>query len=274
MNMFDLGMGVSATSLNPVLLLEFVAQLEDSRFSTFELAPSLFLTDYDHAVRDALRALCRKTGKRCISYHLPYSYYDDVSSPDESIRLRAMSRVRALFREAVFFDAEIMVLHPSTEPVDQRLRDTHLAQLRKSMRELEPDLRAGNLRLALEFLPRQCMGNTLSNMRRMLDGFPEIFGCCLDVNHLMGQYQEIPDIIRTLDSRLLTTHLSDYDGKDERHWLPSPGKGVVPWPQVLEALRFIRYQGPFNLEVHCDTALSYPQRIEQLENALDWLQTL
>lgn len=49
-----------------------------------------------------------------------------------------------------------------------------------------------------------------------------------------------------------TLHVSDYDGIDEKHWLP--GQGIVNWPEVIQALIETGYDGPFMMEVNFRTA--------------------
>ena len=44
-----------------------------------------------------------------------------------------------------------------------------------------------------------------------------------------------------------TIHASDYDRKDERHWLP--GEGVIDWPDFLRRLQASGYKGVFMHEV-------------------------
>ena len=43
----------------------------------------------------------------------------------------------------------------------------------------------------------------------------------------------------------MTLHVSDFDGVDERHWMP--GKGIVDWNDVIAALVEVGYEGPFTL---------------------------
>ncbi len=262
--MFDSGLGVSISSLTGGLNHVQIQYLRDSGIRTFELNPVNFTGDYDRAVREALKKMLDETGKKAISYHIPFTKPDDISDPDEPLRVRAMSRFRALLKEAEFFGSEIIVLHPSTEPVNQNLRDEHIAQLRKSMTEMEEEIREKEMRVALEMLPRRCMGNTLADISRMLEGFSDTFGCCLDVNHLMEQYSIIPDMVRELGPKLVTLHISDYDGIDERHWMP--GMGVIDWKAFLEALRDIGYKGPFNYELKLNAELPTQDWIAAIES--------
>ena len=101
--------------------------------------------------------------------------------------------------------------------------------------------------MAVEPLPRTCLGNTLAEMALLLEGLPEDrAGICLDVNHAnVGQSLEA--FIARLGARIWTLHISDNDGVDEKHWLP--GEGVIDWRALLRALRRAGYGGPFLYEV-------------------------
>ena len=45
----------------------------------------------------------------------------------------------------------------------------------------------------------------------------------------------------------MTTHISDHDYENERHWLP--GEGKINWNALIGALEKIGYRGVFNYEV-------------------------
>ena len=244
--MFDMGLGVSLDGITGVMDYETIEMLEKSSVSTFEWSPWCFWTDYDGEIRTAFIKMLERSGKKVISYHVPFKQADDIADPDETIRLRAMSRLRAHIHEASRLNAKLLIIHPSTEPIDQTKRDLYIANLRRSMLEIEGELILNDMKIALEFLPRLCMGNTLDDMNKMLDNMSDRFGVCFDINHIMDQYPQIPAIIRALGKRLFTLHICDYDGVDERHWLPF--KGVIDFKAVLAALNEINYTGPFNYE--------------------------
>ena len=52
--------------------------------------------------------------------------------------------------------------------------------------------------------------------------------------------------ISGLGERSITLHISDYDGTDEKHWMPF--LGVVDWGSFANALREIGYTGAFVYE--------------------------
>jgi hypothetical protein len=73
----------------------------------------------------------------------------------------------------------------------------------------------------------------------------EQIGICVDVNHFLQETAE--DGVRALGDRILTTHISDHDYLDEKHWMP--GAGVVPWKLVYDRLTEAGYTGPWLFEL-------------------------
>ena len=74
---------------------------------------------------------------------------------------------------------------------------------------------------------------------------------CLDTGHANLSEQDIPAMIRAFRGNLTTLHLNDNRGKGEKgkedlHLFP--GKGMISWRPVLEALADISYRGVWNFE--------------------------
>lgn len=273
--MFDCGLGISLSSIFEYMSSPAIpGMLRNSEIKTFELNAKMFFFDYDGAIRKAFKDMLKETGKRVISFHIPFAGNDDLSSPDEETRQQAISRFRAHLAAVREFGCKFIVLHPSTEIRTnvKAERDERIDQLRKSLKEIENDVRELNAKVALEFLPRLCIGNTLADMDQILEGMnEEIFGVCFDVNHIMDQYPMIPEITRKLGKRLFTTHISDYNGIDECHWLP--GNGVIDWKGFVEALKDIDYKGPFNYEIRPQEG-TFEHQIKTLENNFNSIKSL
>ena len=71
-------------------------------------------------------------------------------------------------------------------------------------------------------------------------------GCSCRVEyHLLKE--EHAHFFEAVSNRIGTIHASDYDRKDERHWLP--GEGVIDWPDFLRRLQASGYKGVFMHEV-------------------------
>ena len=101
--------------------------------------------------------------------------------------------------------------------------------------------------VAVECLPRTCLCHTAEESLRLLDGLDErLFGVCLDVNH-SNLREDVVRAARAYGRRIASTHISDNDGLDERHWLP--GKGIIPWRDWVAALAGGGYRGPLIYEV-------------------------
>lgn len=272
--MFDCGLGTSLSSLTTYLDKSLINALRDSEVKTFELNASMFFYDYDGAIRKEFKEMLKETGKQVISFHIPFASNDDLSHPDEATRVWALSRYRSHLAAVREFECEFIVLHPSMEVKTnvKAERDERINQLRKSLREIEAEMKEMKVKVALEFLPRLCIGNTLADMDQILEGMdPDVFGVCFDVNHIMNQYPLIPEITRKLGKRLFTTHISDYNGIDECHWLP--GHGVIDWKGFVEALRDIDYKGPFNYEISIQEG-NFPRRVKTLEENFNFIRSL
>ena len=273
--MFNYGLGTSLSSLcNTLLERDLLKALRESKVQTFELNAHMFDYDYDGAIRQEFKTMLADTGKKVISFHVPFGRIDDLSDPDEATRKGAISRFRAHYPVIREFGCKFIVLHPSMEIRTnvKAERDERINCLKKSLREVEGELKELGVQLALEFLPRLCIGNKLADMDQILEGMDlNIFGVCFDVNHIMNQYPLIPEITRKLGKRLFTTHISDYNGIDECHWLP--GMGVIDWQGFVEALRDIDYRGPFNYEIKIQEG-DCERRVRTLEENFARIQGL
>jgi len=184
-----------------------------------------------------------KIGLQIWTIHLPYGPEWDISAADSEQRERIVSRHMQLLELAAVWNIKNAVIHPSWEPIAQTERNMRISACKRSLAMLAEDAERKNIRIAVECLPRSCLGNTSGEMTELLNSDARL-GVCCDVNHLL---QEAPDhFIRALGSRIITVHMSDNDEIDEKHWLP--GKGIIQWNQVMTALLDCGYKGPFMFE--------------------------
>ncbi|MFD0712748.1 DUF6528 family protein [Paenibacillus sp. GCM10027626] len=192
------------------------------------------------AIVDQARAL----GLEVWSIHLPYGPEWDVSSTRTEEREAAVARHSQLLRQAAQWNIQTAVLHPSWEPIPFEERDERLRGCKQGLARLTGIAAGLGIQLAVECLPRTCLGNTSSEIAQLLEADKRL-GVCCDVNHLLQEAPE--DFIRKISSRIYTVHMSDNDGVDERHFYP--GEGVIRWNHVIAALADSGYQGPFLFEV-------------------------
>lgn len=172
--------------------------------------------------------------------------HEPLSSLNRTIRSEALAKAQSTIEVAGTLGARVVVLHASDEPVAEHERTERIAHARNSLAALVPMAQRANLILAVEFLPRTCLGNSLPELVNISKDLPQDrVGICLDTNHVKVA-TSLPELIHKLGRSLITLHISDFDGVDERHWLP--GKGIIDWPAVWHALREIGYDGPWLYE--------------------------
>ncbi|WP_158289573.1 sugar phosphate isomerase/epimerase family protein [Paenibacillus flagellatus] len=193
---------------------------------------------------DEVVSRARELGLEVWSLHIPFGTEWDPSSLDAAVRERVVGQVRTVLACAEEWNIRTAVFHPSWEPVADEERSRRLETARETLGLLSRDAAERGVRLAAECLPRTCLGHSADEMLDLLAANPEL-GVCCDVNHL---FRESPQqFIERLGDRIVTTHISDNDGTDEKHWMP--GDGIIAWDEVIEALAKTGYRGPIMHEV-------------------------
>jgi len=214
--------------------------LEGSRIDDVEMDPSIEANEMGW-----IKGFFKSSRLRLWSLH-GLAGHEPLSSLFGEARDEAMENARRTIEVAGYLGAHAVVLHASDEPIAENERAERMAQAKISLASLVPAARQANTVIAVELLPRTCLGNTLEELIDLIEGLPkDRVGACLDVNHVRD-VATIQKIIRELDGRLTTIHISDFDGIDERHWLP--GKGIIDWPSVWQSLEGIGYDGPWLYE--------------------------
>ena len=264
-----LPIGLSTSVFGRVFTPEHVDALDASAIDAVEVVGPVPQCPFDQRqVRDALRDRFRSARVRLHSVHLPYGSRLDLSHPDPAARAAAVEQTVANLRAAAELGARLMVIHPSAEPIPLEApeRVTHLDASRRSLEELAPIAAGLDVRLAVECLPRSCLGHTAAELNAIVAHVdPIAVGVCIDVNHLNLREPDIGAAVRSLGHRLFTLHCSENDGLDERHWLPGTPGGVIDWNAFLGALRDVRYPGPFLYELRT-LDLDIPSTLRAIED--------
>lgn len=198
--------------------------------------------DRNHTDRQHLAAVKRAVadcGVTIWSCHAPFGT-TDISDCDEQARLASVQSVIETLEAAVELSAGRVVVHGSREPIADEERPLRLDQCVRSLSELAGQASRRGVALAVELLPRTCLGNRTAEMRTLLDRVEGDVRVCFDVNHIT-LYEGAGEALRALGDCLETLHISDHDGVDERHWVP--GKGIVDWADFVAGLDGIGYEG-------------------------------
>jgi sugar phosphate isomerase/epimerase len=191
-------------------------------------------------------------GLTVCSLHLPFSRELDISLTDPAANAAVMAYQRALMTEASALGIPTFVIHPSSEPISDEDRPARMACAKKSLAALAEVAVSLGVTLAVEDLPRTCLGNCSAEMVELLSAHPALRSC-FDTNHLLGE--DTVAYIYNVGEKIVTTHVSDYDFINERHWLP--GEGKQDFLAILAALGEVGYKGPWLYEL----GLSAPKSI-------------
>ena len=217
------------------------AAIRKSRFRNFEPYFGVFTSDDEPARLSAklMRQLLREDVFHPASVHLPF-YGDlswDPSSLDEAERQDVSARLIRLVRSYADLMAPMVTLHASGQPPLSE-HPQRIGQVCKTIEEMLPTARELGFVINVEFLPRTCVGNCTEELLRIVSNFdPDQVGICLDVNHIMNRYRELPAMIDLLAPRIRSFHICDYDGVDEMHWIP--GQGIHDWPTIMRHIRAV-----------------------------------
>ncbi|MBO6263214.1 MAG: sugar phosphate isomerase/epimerase, partial [Clostridia bacterium] len=188
--------------------------------------------------------------------HISFGTYWDFSDLDENKRKDAVKRTVDIFSECDPYKPNCYIMHGSFEPIEIKDRKPKIVKLVESLKEMKSKTKTT---ICLENLPRSCIGNTSEETIDIVDKAG--VKICVDVNHFLSEKPE--DAILKMGKRIYTTHISDYDFIDERHWLPGAGK--INWKKVIASFEKIGYSGVLNME--CGR-YSYEERINSLNSIL------
>lgn len=189
----------------------------------------------------------RETGVEIWSLHMPFYPFEQLNpaSSDPGVRKHTIAYFGELMKKAASIGCRVAVVHPSGEPIAKEARREALECAKDTFAKLAELAAKEGVTVAVENLPRTCLGKDSADLLELLSADSRL-RTCFDTNHLLKQ--PIVEYINLLGSRMITLHVSDYDFKNERHWMP--GEGNIHWQELLAALKEVNYQGPFLYEVN------------------------
>ena len=233
---------LSACSFGNFVTPAVAAALKQTRFRNFEpyFGTCILDDELSRSSAELTRRLISEGVFRPASVHLPFyggNMSWDPSHPDEGQRKEIAARFIKLIRDHADMMAPMVTLHASNEPPLAE-HPQRIGQVCKTIEEMLPAAREMGFVINVEFLPRNCVGNCVEELLQIVSRFdPDQVGICLDVNHIMDRYKELPQMIDTLAPRIRSFHICDYDGIDETHWLP--GQGIHDWVELMKHIRAI-----------------------------------
>ena len=182
--------------------------------------------DYEHA-----RTLADQYGIKLHSMHLPFMPFTQIDISSPALADDTVEYYRELIEKGASIGIKIFVLHPSGEPIKDEERSIRMETAKKTLARLAEIAKANDAVIAVENLPRSCLGKNSAEIAELLSAH-EALRACFDTNHLLAE--PTADFARNIKNRIITTHISDYDFVNERHLLP--GEGKIDWNDLLDTL--------------------------------------
>lgn len=180
------------------------------------------------------------------SFHLPFAPREliDISAVEKEKRRKTVDYLSELIKMGGSIGVDKFVVHPSSEPISESERKEKLKCAKESLSKLADVAERFNAVICVEDLPRTCLGNSAEEMKFLTEE-DERLRICFDTNHITTDKPE--NVIRELNDKIVTLHVSDFDFVDEKHWIP--GDGEINWSEVVKALKDIKYNGVWMYEV-------------------------
>ncbi len=190
------------------------------------------------------KSLAEKYGIILWSFHLPFVPFHEIDISNPALADHTVEYFKGIIKKALILGVKIFVIHPSGEPIDDAQRQIRLTCAQKSLKKLGAFAEENGIIIAVEDLPRTCLGRNSGEILDLVSVHPNL-RVCFDTNHLLNE--DIETFIERVGDKIVTTHISDYDFIDERHWLP--GEGKVDWQKLIAALKKTGYDGPWLYEI-------------------------
>lgn len=245
--------GVSSRGGKPLDAAAFET-MQNSGIDVIEIARS----EYNGFDFKTVKQLSDKFGVGIWSLHLPYMPFEtiDISSVDETVRNGTLEIFEDIIDRACEIGIDKFVVHPSGEPIAESERAERMKRSMLSLDRLAQKAAEYGAVIAVEDLPRTCLGRNSEEILQLISANDKL-RVCFDVNHLLGEDTCV--FAERLGKKIITTHISDYDFVDEKHWMP--GEGDIEWQNLLSTLQKIGYNGAWMYEVSFEPSNTIDRRL-------------
>lgn len=185
-----------------------------------------------------------KYGVKLWSFHLPFWPFDELDISNPSLAQKTIEYFYTFIDKGAEIGIDKYIIHASGEPIEEKDRKERMECAKKSLFALAEYANKKGAVICVEDLPRTCLGRDISDVKELISVHPSI-RVCFDTNHLLSD--DNVDFVRALGDKIVTLHVSDYDRKNERHWLP--GEGIIDWKALISALDEVGYDGVWLYEI-------------------------
>lgn len=237
--MYDVGLSSCGHKLNE----EFFEMYQKAGIKLMEVSPKD--DEYEEVNYPEIQRLADKYGVKLWSYHLPFWPFTDIDISNKELCRSTFVYLTELIKKASDIGIDKFVIHSSGEPIeDPEERQERMKCAKESLAQLAETAKKLNSTIAVEDLPRSCLGKNSDEILELISVHDDL-RVCFDTNHLLCENPA--DFVRHVGKKIITTHVSDCDFINERHWLP--GEGKIDWQELLQAFKDINYEGVWLYEI-------------------------
>ena len=232
--MFKVGFSLyGKTGLND----ERAALMSESGVTVAEIDMDAY--DYPEADFEEIAAVANRHGIEIASLHLPIAPQHIFDVTHKYATDGAMKYQTELIKRACgILGVKHIVIHSGGEPLKEEERAERVERAGEKLPLLADVAEPYGADICIEVLPRTCLGRDSDEILAML-AYDDRLRVCFDTNHVFRESEV--DFIRKIGKKIATTHISDRDDINERHWLP--GEGLLDWVAIMDALEEIGYEG-------------------------------
>ena len=221
---------------------KIAAEIADSGLEVLELDMSA--EDYPNADFYKTAEVAKRHGLEIASIHLPIAPQHIYDVTHKYATVGAMPyQIELIKRGCEILGTKHIVIHSGGEPLQEEERAERVARAGEKLPQLADVAAEYGADICIEVLPRTCLGRDSDEILAML-AYDDRLRVCLDTNHIFRESEV--NFIRKIGKKIATTHISDRDEINERHWWP--GEGILDWVAIMDALDEIGYEGDWIYE--------------------------
>lgn len=243
--MFRIGLSSCGKPLNE----ETFEAYRKNGITEMEVSPGM--EEYAGLDYKNIQILSKEFGINLWSFHLPFGPFEtlDISRPE--LCESSIEYLSELIKKAADIGIDKYIIHASGEPIEETERVVRMECAKESLARLAEVAKKEGGVMAVEDLPRTCLGRSSDDILELISAHSDL-RVCFDTNHLLSENPV--DFIHKIGDKIITTHVSDYDFINERHWLP--GEGKIDWPALMKALRDVKYNEVWLYEIGYESPYS------------------
>ncbi len=217
-------------------------EIAESGLEVLELDMSA--EDYPSADFYKTAEVAKRHGLEIASIHLPIAPQHIYDVTHKYATVGAVPyQIELIKRGCEILGVKHIVIHSGGEPLKEEEREERVIRAGEKLPLLADVAAQYGADICIEVLPRTCLGRDSDEILAMLS-YDDRLRVCFDSNHIFRESEV--DFIRKIGKKIATTHISDRDEINERHWWP--GEGILDWVAILDALDEIGYEGDWIYE--------------------------